>query len=93
MYRQIELNPDRIMNKQDMREYMQETFLFEDEEYGAINLDALSDSLSEVTDQVDIILRPDAIRKICESEYAYKVLLVLGRAGEDNPNLRLLFRR
>ena len=60
MYRQIELNPDRIMNKQAMREYMQETFLFEDEEYGAINLDALSDSLSEVTDQVDIILRPDA---------------------------------
>ncbi len=93
MYRQIELNPDRIMNKQDMREYMQETFLFEDEEYGAINLDALSDSLSEVTDQVDIILRPDAIMKICKNEYAYKVLLVLGRAGEDNPNLRLLFRR
>ena len=93
MYRQIELNPDRIMSKQDMREYMQETFLFEDEEYAAINLDALSDSLSEVTDQVDIILRPDAIMKICENEYAYKVLLVLGRAGEDNPNLRLLFRR
>ena len=93
MYRQIELNPDRIMNKHDMREYMQETFLFEDEEYGAINLDALSDSLSEVTDQVDIILRPDTIMKICQNEYAYKVLLVLGRAGEDNPNLRLLFRR
>ena len=92
MYRQIELNPDRITSKEAMREYMQQTFLFEDD-YAAVNLDALNDSLSEVTDQVDIILRPDTIRKICESEYAYKVLLVLGRAGEDNPNLRLLFRR
>lgn len=92
MYRQIELNPDRITSKEDMREYMQKTFMFDDD-YACVNLDALSDSLSEVTDQVDIILRPDAIRKICESEYAYKVLLVLGRAGEDNPNLRLLFRR
>ena len=92
MYRQIELNPDHITSKEAMREYMQQTFLFEDD-YAAVNLDALNDSLSEVTDQVDIILRPDSIRKICESEYAYKVLLVLGRAGEDNPNLRLLFRR
>ena len=92
MYRQIELNPDRITSKEAMREYMQQTFLFEDD-YAAVNLDALNDSLSEVADQVDIILRPDTIRKICESEYAYKVLLVLGRAGEDNPNLRLLFRR
>ncbi len=92
MYRQIELNPNRITSKEDMQEYMMETFMFE-EEYACVNLDALFDSLCEVTDQVDIILRPDAITKICENEYAYKVLLVLGRAGEDNPNLRILFRR
>ena len=46
MYRQIELNPDRITSKEDMREYMQKTFMFDDD-YACVNLDALSDSLSD----------------------------------------------
>ena len=41
MYRQIELNPDRITSKEAMREYMQQTFLFEDD-YAAVNISGYS---------------------------------------------------
>ena len=91
MYRQIELDPERIKTKQDMKVYLTELFRFE-EEYAAVNLDALNDSLSEITDQIDIILTPDSIMKICDDAYSYKVLLVLGRAAEENPNIKVLFR-
>lgn len=92
MYRQIELNPNRLTTQNEMQKYMQELFFFESED-AAADLGALEDSLSEVKDEIDFILTPDAIMKICMDEFAYKVLLAVGRACDRNPNLNVLFRR
>jgi RNAse (barnase) inhibitor barstar len=70
---------------------MEELFGFVND-YDAVNLDALFDSLSEVTADTDLILTPHAVRAVCRNEFAYKVLLVLGKAAEENPHLHLLFR-
>jgi nicotinic acid mononucleotide adenylyltransferase len=34
-----------------------------------------------------------AVREICGDDYAYTLLLVLGRAAEENPNIEILFRK
>ena len=87
-----ELNPERMKTRSDMHEYMDELFGFQ-EELDAVNLDALNDSLSEITEETDLILTPSSIRKICESDYAYALLLVLGRAAEENPYIHVHFRK
>jgi RNAse (barnase) inhibitor barstar len=56
------------------------------------NLDALKDCLEEVDEETDVVLDRECITIMCENPYAYKVLLVLGRAAENNPNLNILFR-
>ena len=61
-------------------------------EYFGRNLDALKDCLEEVEEETDIVLDRECITTMCEEPYAYKVLLVLGRAAESNPNLHILFR-
>ena len=92
MVRSFELNPKRMNNRKNMHEYMDELFGFEDE-LDAVNLDALNDSLSEVTDPTELIVTPSAVREICGDDYAYTLLLVLGRAAEENPNIEILFRK
>ena len=88
--REIELDANRILSKPDMGEYMSEIFSFP--EYFGKNLDALYDLLSEVDEDTDIILTRQTVRQICASRYAYKVLLTLSDAAEENPHLRILFR-
>ena len=91
MYRRIELNPARITSKEDLKEYIRSLSLVEEGE--AENADALVDLLSEVSDQVDVIVTPSTIERICEDGYAYKVLLAFSKACEENPNLKVLFRQ
>ncbi|MBR2675621.1 MAG: hypothetical protein IKE28_01735 [Solobacterium sp.] len=92
MEKRIILNPDRIQTKEDMNKYMMEVFGFEDD-YDSASLDALKDSLSEIEEETFVILTPDSIMKICGSEYAYKVLLVIGEAAQVNPYLHIRFRQ
>lgn len=91
MEKRIVLRPDRIQTREDMNLYMQGLFSFEGE-HACSNLDALRDSLSEVTEDTVIVLTPETIQKICENEYSYKVLLALGYAAEENPHLSIRFR-
>ncbi len=90
MKRTIELEAGKLLNRKDAHDYMSELFCF-DHDYGR-NLDALKDSLSEVTDDVDLILTREAVTAMCRSPYAFKILMVLGKAGEENPHLHVLFR-
>lgn len=91
MARRIILRPERIQTKEDMNTYMKEMFSFE-EAYACSNLDALRDSLSEVEEETIFILTPETIQKICANEYAYKVLLTLGYAAEENECISIRFR-
>ena len=86
---QIELDAAQLKERASAYEYLQTLFHFEQPCH---NLDALYDSLSEVSDDCSIILKKDAVEEICREPYAYKILMVIGRACEENPNLHILFR-
>ncbi|MCR4950561.1 MAG: barstar family protein [Solobacterium sp.] len=90
MKRTIELEAEKLMDRKQAHDYMAELFCF-DHEYGR-NLDALNDCLSEVSDDVDLILTRETVTMMCRNPYAFKILMVLGRAGEENPHLHVLFR-
>ena len=61
-------------------------------EYYGRNLDALYDRLQEVTDDIDLVFTHDAIAGILDVPYAYRTLMVLGKACDENPHLHILFR-
>ena len=91
MAKRIRIDASRLLNREDMAAYMLEIFEFP--EYFGRNLDALRDCLEEVSEETDIVLDHECIRTMCDEPYAYKVLLVMGRAAESNPNLHILFRQ
>lgn len=90
MAKRIRLDADRLTNREDMSDYMQKAFSLP--EYFGRNLDALNDCLEDVDEEYYIVLDRECIRKICSDPYAYKVLLAMGRAAENNPFLHILFR-
>lgn len=89
--KKIWLDASKLKDKDTLYSYMKE--IFELPEYFGNNLDALSDSLSEVSEPIDILLTRQTVKDICEDEYAFKVLIVLGEAANNNPYLHLLFRK
>ncbi|MBE6109582.1 MAG: hypothetical protein E7194_04100 [Erysipelotrichaceae bacterium] len=90
MAKRIRIDATRLTNREDMGVYMKQAFNLPD--YFGRNLDALKDCLEEVDEETDVVLDRECITIMCENPYAYKVLLVLGRAAENNPNLNILFR-
>ena len=90
MAKRIRIDAARLTNREDMGVYMKQAFNLPD--YFGRNLDALKDCLEEVDEETDVVLDRECIEIMCANPYAYKVLLVLGRAAENNPNLHILFR-
>ncbi len=90
MAKRIRIDAARLTNREDMGVYMKQAFSLP--EYFGKNLDALKDCLEEVDEETDVVLDRECIKIMCANPYAYKVLLVLGRAAENNPNLHILFR-
>lgn len=89
--KKIWLEADKLKSKESLYPYMKEIFDFP--EYFGNNLDALNDCLSEVNEHTDILLTRQCVTEICENEYAFKVLIVLGEACNNNPYLHILFRK
>ena len=90
MSREIVLDAGQIMNKVSMSAYMREILPLP--EYFGNNLDALHDALSEIDEDVVFLLTQDNVRRICSSTYAYRVLLVISDAAEENRHINILFR-
>lgn len=90
MAKRIRIDASRLTNREDMGIYMKQAFNLPD--YFGRNLDALKDCLEEVEDETEIVLDRECIKLMCQEPYAYKVLLVIGRAAENNDNLHILFR-
>ena len=91
MKTRIDIDELRMTNKKDLHSYMKEVFEFP--EYYGKNLDALYDCLCEVDEDKEIVFTDRSLRSICENEYAYKVLMVIGKAAMVNPHLHIQFRR
>ncbi|MBQ3273556.1 MAG: barstar family protein [Solobacterium sp.] len=90
MSRRIKINASRMQTRDDIHDYMEDIFDFQD--YYGRNLDALYDRLQEVTDDIDLVFTHDAIAGILDVPYAYRTLMVLGKACDENPHLHILFR-
>ena len=45
-----------------------------------------------MTDDIDLVFTHDAIAGILDVPYAYRTLMVLGKACDENPHLHILFR-
>ena len=89
MSRKIMLDGNRLLDRESMAMYMKEVFQLPGH-FGK-NLDALHDVLSEVTEDTEIDLTRENTDRICQGKYAFKVLMVLGRAAEENPHIRIKF--
>ena len=88
--KEIKINAAKLMDKTSMAEYTKKIFSFPS--YYGGNLDALRDSMLEIDEETDIILDNEAVSMICANDYAYRVLMVMSNAAEENPNIRILFR-
>jgi len=86
----IYLDADRLNSRESVETYMKECFELPDWYSGG--LDSLSDCLSEVTADTEIMLTQNNLQQICGNAYAYKTLRVLGDAAE-NPHIRIRFAR
>lgn len=89
MSRKIVLDGNRLLDRESMAMYMKEIFQLPGH-FGK-NLDALYDVLSEVSEDVEIILTRENVDTICRGKYAYKVLMVLGRVADENPCIQIKF--
>jgi RNAse (barnase) inhibitor barstar len=89
MSKKIILDGNRILDRESMAIYMKE--VFDLPSHFGKNLDALNDVLSEVQEDTDIVLTRRNVDEICKGKYAYKVLMVLGRAADENPHLKIRF--
>ena len=85
--KEIRIDASRITSRRDMAEYMKELFSFPDTFGG--NLDALHDSLSEVSEDTVLIFDAPTLRDICDDKYAWKVLRVLLDETDENPHIRV----
>ena len=90
MSRRIKIDASKMQTRDDIHDYMEDIFDFTD--YYGRNLDALYDRLQEVTDDIDLFFTHDAIAGILDVPYAYRTLMVLGKACDENPHLHILFR-
>lgn len=90
MNRAIVLDASRITDKDDMYLYFHSLF---GPDFNAENLDALHDALSEVNEDAVFLLTQSNVSKICLDSYAYRILLVIGKAVEENPHLHIQFTK
>ena len=87
----ITIEPERLETRSSVHDYFRE-IVNTPEEYGN-NLDALNDWLGETDEDIRFILTGDCVRYMCTNDYAYRILMVLGRAADTNPHIHISFRK
>lgn len=87
--RKIYLRADQICDQSSAAAYMTCVFRFPD---GFVrNLSTLQDCLEEVKEDTDIFLSKKEVKEICSNSYAFRVLLTIGRASDQNRHLQIRF--
>lgn len=88
--RTIWINPDRLKDRMSLSIYMQELF-------SSLNMtietpNDLLQFLKTVKEDVELVFSAQCIHEICSSGYAYRVLMVFGKAAESNSHIQIHFR-
>lgn len=85
----IEVDAERLTSKTKVYNYMKE--LFKLPEYYTKNLNSLYDCLCEIEEDVNFEFSIDALRDICDDDYAFRFLMVIGKVVESNPHVKISF--
>ncbi|MBR2990866.1 MAG: barstar family protein [Solobacterium sp.] len=85
----ITIEPERLETRASVHEYFRE--IVNTPAYYGNNLDALNDWLSETDEDICFKLTSECILYMCDHEYAWRVLMVLGRAADVNPHIHISF--
>ena len=87
LIRRIILTADAVRDKESMASFMKEQLDLPD--YFGGNLDALSDLLSEVSQETVFEVEETEALRMPEDGYAARTLRVLERAADENPRIHL----
>ena len=87
LIRRVVLTGDNIGSRESMASFMKEALQLPD--YFGGNLDALSDLLSEVTEETVFEIEDSELARMPEDGYAAKTLKVLAMACDENPHIHL----
>lgn len=87
LIRRVVLTNEKIGSKESMASYMKEALQLP--EYFGGNLDALSDLLSEVSEETVFEIEDSELARMPEDGYAAKTLKVLAMACDENPHIHL----
>lgn len=86
----IVLRAASIGTNADLCGFMHEKF---GPDFHVTKAEDLKKRLTEYRESVEFVLTPREIRKICDNPTAYNVLLAIGRAAADNPEILVHIRR
>lgn len=89
--RKIWLNADELTKSVDMQRYLKK--LFPDVPAIDRNPDKLYINLKDIDEETDILLSRKCVDKVCASPFAFRVLIGLGKAADENSHIHLLFRQ
>lgn len=87
LIRRVVLTNEKIGSRESMASYMKEALQLP--EYFGGNLDALSDLLSEVSEETVFEIEDSELARMPENGYAAKTLKVLAMACDENPHIHL----
>ena len=88
--KEIYLDASRLHDKESMSTYMKEVFSLPEE--SGNNLDAISDSLSEVEEEMVVVVNDITIEAIAREEYSLRFLEMLLDACGNNPHLHIRYQ-
>lgn len=88
MKRIIELKASEIYTPRSAAAYL--SSVFQIEETGR-SMQAVYTGICRQTDSIDIQISEENMQNILKSRYAYKVMLMLSRASDENPRIQIHF--
>ncbi len=91
MVRKIDIEANRLHNREDMSNYLSELFSFPD--YFGNNLDAAFDLLLEVAEDTILYFDKENMLEMLNEDYSYKSLRMLVEACNNNPHLKFKLRK
>ncbi|MCF0105201.1 MAG: barstar family protein [Erysipelotrichaceae bacterium] len=86
----VKFTVEAFEDRESLHSFLKEALALPD--YYGNNLDALADSLYEVQEEVQIVLKRGDLKQISDNVYFYNVLKVLQNAQNEGLNIKIVYR-